>query len=417
MHLSSAKKAQKKHCYSAKKCIFVRGLTIMEQLFQISQRLIAKVDTRFKRYKYTQINWQNRLIGLTGPRGVGKTTLVLQYIKTSLDHQKALYVSAEDFYFASKKLIDLATDFVQLGGKHLIIDEIHKYPQWATELKLIYDYHSDLQIIFTGSSILDLKKGNVDLSRRAILYNMQGLSFREYLHLFEGLDLPSYTLEQIVQHQTDFGQLELPLVAFQKYLKQGYYPFALEQDFDTRLMQVITQTLEIDIPTYAQMNVATGRKLKQLLAVVAQSVPFKPNMSKLADTLAISRNNIADYLLYMEEAGMLTQLRTQTSGIRSLGKVEKVYLENTNLSAVLAADNPNDGNQRETFFMNQTKVSYQPSSSSFVDFSINEYHFEIGGKNKSQKQLQQQANAFVVKDKIEQGYLNVIPLWHFGFLY
>jgi predicted AAA+ superfamily ATPase len=389
----------------------------MEQLFHYSKSLIAQVDVSFKRYAYANINWKNRLIGLTGPRGVGKTTLVLQYIKTELDPQKSLYVTAEDFYFASTRLTELAAQFVQSGGTHLIIDEIHKYPQWATELKLIYDYHPQLQVVFTGSSILDLKKGSSDLSRRAVLYTMQGLSFREYLYVFKGLEFPVYTLEQLLLHQVDFSKLPLPLVDFGQYLKQGYYPFAQEPDFEMRLWQVINQTLEVDIPTYAQMNVSTGRKLKQLLAVVAQSVPFKPNMSKMAELLGISRNNIADYLLYLEEAGMLAQLRSHTQGVRALGKVDKVYLDNTNLSTVITADQANIGNQRETFFLNQTRVLYQPTSSHFVDFAIAAYHFELGGKNKGQKQLANQANAFVVKDHIEQGYLNVIPLWHFGFLY
>ncbi len=389
----------------------------MEQLFQYSKSLIAQVDVNFKRYAYAHINWKNRLIGLTGPRGVGKTTMVLQYIKTELDPQKALYVTAEDFYFASTRLTELAAQFVQAGGAHLIIDEIHKYPQWATELKLIHDFHPQLQVVFTGSSILDLKKGSSDLSRRAVLYTMQGLSFREYLYLFKGLDFPVHTLEQLLAQQTDFSKLTLPLVAFREYLKYGYYPFAPEPDFELRLWQVINQTLEVDIPTYAQMNVSTGRKLKQLLAVVAQSVPFKPNMSKIAELLGISRNNIADYLLYLEEAGMLAQLRSATQGVRSLGKVDKIYLDNTNLSAILTADQANVGNQRETFFLNQTRVIHQPTSSSFVDFSIAAYHFELGGKNKGQKQLANQANAYVVKDDIEHAYTNVIPLWHFGFLY
>ncbi len=389
----------------------------MEALFEYSNRLIADVDSRFTRYLYDQINWDSRLIGLVGPRGVGKTTLVLQHIKNNLDHAHTLYVTAEDFYFAKNRLLDAASDFVKLGGTHLIIDEIHKYPDWSTELKLIYDYHQDLQVVFTGSSVLDIKKGSSDLSRRAVLYSMQGLSFREYLQLFHQIAIPTFTLDEILSHKVATPQLAHPLPLFFDYLNRGYYPFALEQDFDLKLMQVINQTLESDIPAYATMNVSTGRKLKQLMAIVAESVPFKPNMSKISEMLSISRNNIADYLMYMEEAGMVSQLRFETKGIRGLGKVDKVYLDNTNLVYGLAHENPNKGNIRETFFMNQLRVAYPIVSSVIADFTIDGFDFEIGGKNKSGKQIKTAAKGFVVKDDIETGFLNTIPLWHFGLLY
>ena len=389
----------------------------MEALFEYSNRLIADVDIRFTRYLYDKINWDSRLIGLVGPRGVGKTTLVLQHIKNNLDHAHTLYVTAEDFYFAKNRLLDAASDFVKLGGTHLIIDEIHKYPDWSTELKLIYDYHQDLQVVFTGSSVLDIKKGSSDLSRRAVLYSMQGLSFREYLQLFHQIAIPTFTLDEILSHKVATPQLAHPLPLFFDYLKRGYYPFALEQDFDLKLMQVINQTLESDIPAYATMNVSTGRKLKQLMAIVAESVPFKPNMSKISEMLSISRNNIADYLMYMEEAGMVSQLRFETKGIRGLGKVDKVYLDNTNLVYGLAHENPNKGNIRETFFMNQLRVAYPIVSSVIADFTIDGFDFEIGGKNKSGKQIKTAAKGFVVKDDIETGFLNTIPLWHFGLLY
>ena len=389
----------------------------MEALFEYSNRLIADVDIRFTRYLYDQINWDSRLIGLVGPRGVGKTTLVLQHIKNNLDHAHTLYVTAEDFYFAKNRLLDAASDFVKLGGTHLIIDEIHKYPDWSTELKLIYDYHQDLQVVFTGSSVLDIKKGSSDLSRRAVLYSMQGLSFREYLQLFHQIAIPTFTLDEILSHKVATPQLAHPLPLFFDYLKRGYYPFALEQDFDLKLMQVINPTLESDIPAYATMNVSTGRKLKQLMAIVAESVPFKPNMSKISEMLSISRNNIADYLLYMEEAGMVSQLRFETKGIRGLGKVDKVYLDNTNLVYGLAHENPNKGNIRETFFMNQLRVAYPIVSSVIADFTIDGFDFEIGGKNKSGKQIKTAAKGFVVKDDIETGFLNTVPLWHFGLLY
>ena len=389
----------------------------MQTLFEYSNRLISNVDKKFTRYLYNTIHWENRLIGIVGPRGVGKTTLVLQYIKNNLDVRHTLYVSAEDFYFAKHRLSDLASDFVKWGGKYLFIDEIHKYPDWSNELKLIYDYHNHLKVVFTGSSVLDLKKGSADLSRRAVLYNLQGLSFREYLMLFHQIEVPVFNLNEILNHQVKVPQMAHPLPLFADYLKRGYYPFALEPDFDLKLLQVVHQTLESDIPVYAGMNVSKGRQLKQLMAIIAESVPFKPNMTKISEILAISRNVIADYLLYMEEAGMLAQLRDDTKGIRGLGKINKVYLDNTNLVYILAGGNANKGNIRETFFINQCRMHYQIVSSNLADFKMEDKDFEVGGKNKGLKQIETAENGFLVKDDIETGFFNTIPLWHFGLMY
>lgn len=389
----------------------------MEQLFQYSNQLISQVDTGFKRYMHNDINWQNRLIGLIGPRGVGKTTLVLQYINQNLDIAQSLYVTTEDFYFATHSLTELADSFVKNGGKNLFIDEIHKYPNWSRELKLIYDYHKDLKIVFTGSSVLDIKKGSSDLSRRAVVYTMQGLSFREYLELFHHIQVPKFSLHDIISQQLKLSQIVHPIPLFKKYLQTGYYPFAIEDDFEIKLQQVVNQTLEYDIPSFAGMNVATGRKLIKLMGIIAQSVPFKPNMTKIAELLQISRNNVADYLMYMEDAGMIVQLRHQTEGIRLLGKVDKVYLDNTNIIHVLAKENKNTGNIRETFFINQVRAKYSITSSNIADFRIEDIDFEIGGKQKGQKQISQASKGFIVKDDIETSYQNTIPLWHFGLLY
>ena len=389
----------------------------MDRLLEYSNKLIKEIDIAFVRYIYSEINWENRLVGLVGPRGVGKTTLVLQHIQQKLNPAETLYVTAEDFYFASNRLVDLADKFAKLGGKYLFIDEIHKYEDWAKELKLIYDYHSSLNVVFTGSSVLDIKKGSADLSRRAVVYHMQGLSFREFLVLFHGIDVSVFSLNEIIMHQVALPQVPHPLALFANYLQSGYYPFAKENEFDVRLSQIINQTLESDIPLYANMNVSTGRKLKQLLHIISRSVPFKPNMSKIAEMLGISRNNMADYLLYIEEAGLIAQLRDNTGGIRGLGKVDKVYLDNTNLIFNLADDIQNKGNIRETFFLNQTRVRHQVTSSATTDFCIGELSFEIGGRNKGQQQLRTVEKGYVVKDDIEIGYLNTIPLWHFGLMY
>ena len=405
------------HFNSAKFVIFAKNVIVMDKLFEYSNKLVREMGTSFFRYMYDEINWKSRMIGLVGPRGVGKTTLVLQYIKQNLNPAETLYVTAEDFYFVDNRFVDLADAFVKRGGKYLFIDEIHKYKDWAKELKLIYDYHKDLNVVFTGSSVLDIKKGASDLSRRAVIYNMKGLSFREYLRLFHNISTKTYSLEDILQHKVELPELKHPLPLFSDYLKKGYYPFALEEDFELRLRQVINQTLENDIPMYANMNVATGRKLKQLLAIISKSAPFKPNMTKIAEMLSASRNNISDYCLYIEEAGMIAQLRDDTGGIRGLGKVDKVYLDNTNLIYNLADDTSNIGNIRETFFLNQTRVKHDVFASPVADFLVDDKTFEVGGKKKGQKQIKEIENGYIVKDDIENGYLNIIPLWQFGLTY
>lgn len=389
----------------------------MEKLYELFYRKLKNTPVEFLRYKYNQIKWESRAFGLVGPRGAGKSTMLLQYIKQNLDTKDTLYVSADNLYFAEHKLVDLADRFVKMGGKHLFIDEIHKYEEWSRELKQIYDSYDDLQLVISGSSILDIYKGMADLSRRMPIYEMQGLSFREYLRLFHGIDVPVYSMEDILTHKAVINGIEHPLPLFHDYLKRGYYPFGRDAEFEIELMQVINQTMEIDIPMHIKANVSVGRKLKSLIMVVSKSVPFKPVMQKLADVTGISRNDIPDYLIYMERAGMISQLRNATGGLRGLGKVEKLYLDNTNLIYALAPEHADIGNVRETFFMNQTRVCNDVRSSDISDFEIDNKVFEIGGRKKGQKQIENASDGYIVKDDIESGYANVIPLWAFGLNY
>lgn len=389
----------------------------MEQLIANYRKLLLLTESRFHRYLYDKVNWNGRLVGIVGARGVGKTTMMLQRIKEELDLNRCLYVNAEDFYFASHTLVDLADEFCKMGGQYLYIDEVHRYEGWSTELKLIYDYHPDLKVVFSGSSILDVNKGvQSDLSRRAAMNILYGLSFREYLELFEGIKIKQYALAEVLEQKVEMPADFHPLIYFRRYLEKGYYPFADDGDYQQKLAGIVTKTLESDIPDYANMNVSTGRKLKRLMAVIAESVPFKPNMVTLAEMLGISRNSVADYLLYIEEAGLIVQLRDKTGGIRSLGKVDKVYLENTNLIYALT-NKVEIGNVRETFFMNQLRVVDEPITSPVSDFLVGTLTFEVGGKNKKKKQIRNVDNAFVVKDDIEYGAMNVLPLWQFGLLY
>lgn len=389
----------------------------MEKLQASFDAMLRAIPTVFHRYMYERINWNNRLMGLVGPRGVGKTTLMLQYAKENLDRNTTLFVNADDLYFSAHHLIDLADEFVKRGGKYLIIDEIHKYKDWARELKLMYDYHAELKVFFTGSSVLDINKGTSDLSRRAIVYSMRGLSFREYLNMFHHIEMPVYSLKDIVEHKVVLPEEFRPYAYFPAYLEKGYYPFAQEDQFNIRLQQVVNKTLEVDIPQYAEMSVSTARKLKQLLTIISRSVPFKPNMSSIATMLGVSRNSLSDYFLYLEEAGLIMQLRDNTGGIRGLGKIDKVYLDNPTLMYSLAHGVPDIGNIRETFFLNQAIVEHDVITSDISDFQIADYTFEVGGRNKKQKQLKGAENGFVVKDGIEQGYMNIIPLWQLGLIY
>jgi predicted AAA+ superfamily ATPase len=390
----------------------------MDRLLERYHKLLRETGTDFQRYLYADIRWDAQMTGISGPRGVGKTTLVLQHIKLDLNVDETLYVTVDDFYFSENTLLDLADKFEKRGGKTLFIDEIHKYGEWSRELKLIYDYHPQLKVVFTGSSVLDINRGVADLSRRAVMYRMQGLSFREYLAMFHGVAGRSYTLQEVLAHRVEISGPEHPLPLFDEYLRQGYYPFAKKGDYSLILQQIINQTLEVDIPQYAEMNVSTGRRLKRLMALIARSVPFKPNFSQIAAALGASRNNIADYCLYIEDAGLIAQLRDSAGGSRGLGKVDRVYLDNTNLLYSLAArDAAEIGNVRETFFFNQTRVKYDVLASPVSDFEIDGMTFEVGGRSKEQKQIQGVDKGFVVKDAVETGYANVIPLWHFGMIY
>lgn len=389
----------------------------MDRLYDYMQRQLAYTPHTFHRYLYSSINWENRMLGLVGPRGVGKTTLFLQRINEAHSLDNTLYISADHMYFADHTLYDTAESFNKQGGRYLFIDEVHKYPNWSRELKVIYDSFPDLHVYFTGSSVLDVERGEADLSRRAPTYHMQGLSFREYLAIRHSIETPTFTLDQILAGEAHIPSVSHPLPLFGDYLRCGYYPFGSDADFATELDQVITRTLEVDIPQYAGMTTATGRKLKKLLAVVSTLAPFKPNMTRLGSQIQTSRNNIENYLLYLEKAGMIAQLKSSAGGLGALGKVEKVYLDNTNILYNLSNGNEDTGTVRETFFFNQMRVNQQVTASPISDFCIGDATFEVGGKNKGHDQLKEAERGFVVKDDIEFGHGNVIPLWAFGLNY
>ena len=397
----------------------------MEKLFLKHRQKIAITPLTFIRGLMDEIHWHDRLIGIKGGRGVGKTTLLLQYIKKNFTPGKDnLYVSLDDVYFSGNSLTDFTEEFVMNGGKYLFLDEVHRYDKWSQSLKNIYDDYPDLKVVFTGSSVLDIIQSKADLSRRAIVYNMKGLSFREYLLLTNKLNWSELSLNEILENH-ELISMEIaakikPVKEFKEYLKTGYYPFFQEypETYHQRLEQVISLVLENDITALKPVNLEGVKKLKQLLYVLSTSVPFKPNISKLAEKTGISRNSLVQYLHYLDEAEVLNLLFRDTAGISLLQKPEKVYFENPNLAYTLGNDNTEPGNLRETFFISQVAVKNQISYTEKGDFKVNDrYVFEVGGKNKSQSQLKNIDNAWLALDDIEYGFQNKIPLWLFGFLY
>lgn len=390
----------------------------MQNLYRNFRLQLELTSTDFIRFLHDQIAWESRLIAIVGSRGVGKTTLLLQHIKKYENPEEVLYVTADDFYFTRHRLFDLAYQFYTQGGKKLFIDEIHKYKGWSTEIKNIYDQIPGLRIVYTGSSILDLEKGGADLSRRKVEYNLPGLSFREYINLTQGWQLSAYSLSDIIAGKVQFPyEKERPLKLFKNYLQAGYYPFFQETEYRMRLSSVVKLMVETDIPQFAEMNVASAFKLKKLLYALAQSVPFKPNYTRLERDLEISRNTLPDYLLYLEKAGLINLLREKASGMKVLEKIDKIYLNNTDIAYLLSDTTPDIGNVRETVFFAWMRVGHFITASPISDFEIDGRTFEVGGRNKKQAQIKKAAEGYIVKDDIEYAYRNEIPLWMFGFVY
>jgi len=388
-----------------------------ESLYAYMRLQLELTCSDFHRYLYNDVNWNARMIAITGARGVGKSTMVLQYVKTQISDCKVLYISADHTFFTTHTLVEVADDFSKEAGSLLVIDEVHKYPDWSRELKQIYDTHPDMKVIFTGSSVLDIIDGVADLSRRVLHYTMYGLSFREYLGLFHHISVPEYSLEEILDGKAHIEGMLHPLPAFREYLSEGYYPFAIEGDFPLRMQNVITKTIESDIAQYAGLRATTAKKLKKMLAVISGLAPYKPNADNLALEIGISRNSVQDYLSLLERAQLIGQLRDDTGGIRGLGKVEKVYIDNPSLMRVLSGGKTDVGNMRETFFYNQMRVKNDVISSRQSDFKIEKYTFEVGGRKKGKKQIEDIPDSFIVKDDIEFAQGNVIPLWAFGLNY
>lgn len=396
----------------------------MDVLFEFQENLLRPVTNDFRRYLHQQINWGQRMVGIKGPRGAGKTTLMLQHLKYDLGlPSNALYITADHTWFYNHTLLETANDWYKQGGKVLFIDEVHKYANWSVELKNIYDGLPEMQVIFSASSALDIYRGEADLSRRVVSYLLAGLSFREYLLFTSDISFDSVSIDDIINDHRKLSRMITdgfrPLPAFQKYLQVGYLPIIAEGEdsYLLKLNQVINTIVDTDMAYIAGYNTGTATKIKKLLGVISESVPFKPNIAALSRKLDLSRDSVYQYIYQLKDARLLNTLSAEGKGVSTLQKPDKLFLENTNLAFALK-EKPDMGNIRETFVLNQLlNAGIQASSPSEGDFAINGLTIEVGGKNKNASQVKHLDNYLIAADDIEIGNGNKVPIWLFGFLY
>jgi len=395
----------------------------MESLIKIYLRLLQETDAKTFRYLYQNIDWDERCIAIIGAKGVGKTTMLLQHIKhTFANKNEALFASLDNTWFANHSIFDLADEFYLNGGTHLFLDEIHHYPNWATEIKNIYDSFPKLKVVFTGSSLLQIYNSTADLSRRVVYEKLEGLSFREFLKFEKMGDFPVLSMKEIVENHQDIAfriteNLKI-IPLFKKYLKNGYYLFYKEglSKYEIKLQEAVNNVIDIDIPAIENIEFESRHKLKRLLAILSTLVPYTPNITDLSVAIDSNRNNTVKYLFLLANAKLLNLVSYKNKTIGDLTKPDKVLLNNTNLS-YLYGDNANIGSARETFFVNQLNAVANVILAPQGDFMVDNYTFEVGGKSKSFKQIKDIQNSFVVADDIEIGHGNKIPLWLFGMLY
>ncbi|MGD2087308.1 MAG: ATP-binding protein [Candidatus Aminicenantes bacterium] len=402
----------------------------VERFFDIQKDIAKSISMDFQRYLFTEIDFEERLIGIIGARGTGKTTLLVQHYKKEFSSpEDCLYISADNIYIISAGLFNIAEYFFKYGGKVLLIDEIHKYPNWSQELKNIYDSFPGKKIIFSGSSMLDIVKRKADLSRRAVIYKLRGLSFREFLEISGKISLSPLQFQDIVEnhitHANDISSRTEILKYFKHYLKKGYYPYFIEsqkeENYFNKLDNALEKILYEDIPSVFNIKVSSIPLLKKLIYLVASSHPFQVNIDSLSNELKVSRETLPNFMEYLERAGVFNLLYSGTSGKKILRKPQKVYLENTNLVHLINQKTGFEyeiGAVREIFFVNQLKHKHNIFGSTRADFTVDDkYVFEVGGKSKKAKQVDLSKKEFLVKDGIEIGSHHVIPLWIFGMMY
>ena len=400
----------------------------MDALFRRNEQLLEQTSLKFIRSIMEEILWDEaRLIAIRGARGVGKTTLMLQYQKMHYGdnkNHKSLYVRLDNSYFSTHNLVDTAEQFYRQGGELLLVDEVHNAPLWAKEIKEIYDTFQPLRVVFSGSSLLHILNAQADLSRRCISYDMQGLSFREYLLLYHNIELPRFTLERILSEPHEVAAIVrekcYPLEHFSKYLQQGYYPFGTEgfTIYDQRVENTVDVLLNIELPRLRGVDIGNIRKIKALLAIISTEVPMLVDISKLSTLTGIARTTLLAYLQYLHEAKLIRLLYADDMSVKKMQKPDKILMENPNLLYALSLKEPNIGTVRESFFCNQLGYKHQVEYNKSGDFLIDhKLTFEIGGKAKDGKQVAQTENAYIASDDSDYPMGNKLPLWLFGLMY
>ena len=398
----------------------------METLFKKHRILISQVNTRIVRQLMHTIDWEKQLVAIRGSRGVGKTTLMRQYIKLNYGENagEALYCVMDSMYFTNHTLLDMAEQFHSLGGKHLFLDEVHKYPTWSKEIKEIIDLWPDLKITFTGSSLLQILNSQADLSRRVLSYHMSGLSFREFIHFYKGIEIPCHTLEEILDNADSICQeirkICNPQQLFEEYLRVGYYPFydGNETEYYSRLENVVSFIIDQEMPQFCNVEQAYTRKLKALLMFLCDNPPYEVNITKLSAYLEINKNTVLSYLSSMNRAELLYLLYTDNKSVTKMQKPDKIYIQNTNILYALSSQ-INLGTIRECFVVNQLSpqhvVEYGKDKDDFkIDGKIT---FEVGGKEKSFQQIANVANSYILADNLDFPIGKKLPIWLIGLIY
>jgi len=396
---------------------------MLEKLFQKSSQILKLQNYSYKRYFYHTINFDDKMIGILGSRGVGKTTVIIQYLNSlDIPKHKKLYFSADSIITSSVSLYDIADEFSKSGGEILAIDEIHKYKDFEKELKEIYDF-LDLKVIFSGSSALQLEHKKADLSRRAVLYRVKGLSFREFLELKLDMKFKSFTLEEILQNHIEIADEIVskikPFEYFKEYLQYGYFPYYFENNetYSIKLEETVNTVIESDLPIIFNIEPQSIQKLKQLVSLICTSKPYELNITNLSKKIGINRNTLYQYIHYLTMGNIFSSLKAKTKGDNIFSKPQKLYLNNPNLSFVYCQSNE-IGTIREQFFLNMLSQKYDVSYPKIGDFLIDEkYTFEVGGKDKGFKQIKDIDDSYIISDDIEIGFDNKLPLWLIGFLY